>query len=237
MITTAKGLASACEAVAKNHNTIYVMGCFGAPLTGANVSKYCNNDPYNKQETRKAMIKAIANQNPPYYGFDCSGLIKAILWGWSGNQAKIHGGADYGSNGVPDLCADQLISVCKDVSTNFSKVEIGEAVWLPGHIGIYIGDGLAVECSPKWKNGVQITSCNTAKLGIHRRNWTKHGKLPYVEYSVENVEKPSENKNVDQIAREVIDGKWDNGAARKQKLIAAGYDPAAVQKRVNEILK
>lgn len=44
-------------------------------------------------------------------------------------------------------------------------------------------------------------------------------------------------KTVDEIAREVIAGKWGNGSARKQKLTAAGYDYSAVQKRVNELLK
>lgn len=43
-------------------------------------------------------------------------------------------------------------------------------------------------------------------------------------------------KSVDTIAREVIAGKWGNGIARKLKLKAAGYDPAEVQKRVNELL-
>jgi hypothetical protein len=44
-------------------------------------------------------------------------------------------------------------------------------------------------------------------------------------------------KSVDEIAREVIAGKWGNGATRKEKLAAAGYDYSAVQKRVNELLK
>lgn len=44
-------------------------------------------------------------------------------------------------------------------------------------------------------------------------------------------------KTVDEIAREVIAGKWGNGSARKQKLTAAGYDYSTVQKRVNELLK
>ena len=43
-------------------------------------------------------------------------------------------------------------------------------------------------------------------------------------------------KSIDEIAREVIAGKWGNGADRKQKLVAAGYDYNAVQKRVNELL-
>ena len=50
--------------------------------------------------------------------------------------------------------------------------------------------------------------------------------------------KPAENtKSIDAVAREVIAGKWGNGIARRLKLKAAGYDPAAVQKRVNELLK
>ncbi|MGN0362144.1 MAG: hypothetical protein ACI4ET_04815 [Bilifractor sp.] len=44
-------------------------------------------------------------------------------------------------------------------------------------------------------------------------------------------------KWVDQVAREVIAGRWGNGAIRKQKLTAAGYDANAVQKRVNELLR
>ena len=190
MIKTGKELAAACLDVAKNYKTLYVLGCFGAPLTGANVERYCNNYPYNQQANRTAMIKGRANQDPPYYGFDCVCLIKGLLWGWNGNAGKTYGGADYACNGVPDIGADQMITVCKDVSTDFSKIEVGEAVWMEGHIGIYVGDGLAVECTPKWNNCVQITACNTSRPPYHRRDWTKHGKLPYVEYPVENVEKP-----------------------------------------------
>lgn len=43
-------------------------------------------------------------------------------------------------------------------------------------------------------------------------------------------------KSTDTIAREVIRGDWGNGAEREKKLKAAGYDYAAVQKRVNELL-
>lgn len=46
----------------------------------------------------------------------------------------------------------------------------------------------------------------------------------------------SKKKSVDTIAREVIQGKWGNGSARKSKLIKAGYDYNAVQKRVNQLL-
>ena len=43
-------------------------------------------------------------------------------------------------------------------------------------------------------------------------------------------------KSIDEIAREVIRGDWGNGADRKNLLISAGYDYAAVQAKVNELL-
>lgn len=46
----------------------------------------------------------------------------------------------------------------------------------------------------------------------------------------------SNTKSIDTLAKEVIRGDWGNGAERKQKLTAAGYDYAAIQKRVNELL-
>lgn len=48
---------------------------------------------------------------------------------------------------------------------------------------------------------------------------------------------PVQKKSVDEIAREVIRGKWGNGLERKKRLTAAGHDYTAVQKRVNELLK
>jgi hypothetical protein len=44
-------------------------------------------------------------------------------------------------------------------------------------------------------------------------------------------------KSVDKLAKEVIAGKWGNGASRKSALQKAGYDYATVQARVNELLK
>lgn len=44
-------------------------------------------------------------------------------------------------------------------------------------------------------------------------------------------------KNIDDIAKEVIFGKWGVGSERKKKLLEAGYDYSTVQKRVNELLK
>ena len=45
----------------------------------------------------------------------------------------------------------------------------------------------------------------------------------------------SGNANVDKVAREVIDGKWGNGADRKQRLEAAGYNYQVIQNQVNKL--
>lgn len=49
-----------------------------------------------------------------------------------------------------------------------------------------------------------------------------------------SVEEPT--KTVDQLAREVIAGKWGVNPQRQQRLEAAGYDYRAVQTRVNQLL-
>lgn len=46
---------------------------------------------------------------------------------------------------------------------------------------------------------------------------------------------PAAMKSVDQLAQEVLEGKWGNGVERKQRLTAAGYDYVAVQTKVNQL--
>lgn len=225
-ITTAAQLATAAVDVAKNYKTLYVMGCFGAPMNSANKTRYCKNHEYNTSAKRTAMIKAATADT---FGFDCVCLIKGLLWGWNGDKSKTYGGATYACNGVPDIGADAMIKVCKEVSTDFSNIEIGEAVWTDGHIGIYVGDGLAVECTPAWKNKVQITACNCSKSGYNRRDWKKHGKLPYVKYTGKDENVPSKKPNTGSTTKTknqlTVDGKWGSSTTtRLQKIFGTPVD-------------
>ena len=121
------------------------------------------------------------------------GLAKGLLWGFNANVNATYGGAKYKSNGVPDTNADGLKNRCTDRSTDFSNIQKGELLWMSGHVGIYIGDGLGVECTPSWKDGVQITAVANIgkKSGFYSRKWTSHGKLPYVEYVPEPTPEPT----------------------------------------------
>ena len=179
MIKTGNDLATACLNVANNYKTLYVMGCFGAPMTAANKSRYIQENSYNQKAARKQKITAATSDT---FGFDCVCLIKGLLWGWDGNTSKTYGGASYCANNVPDIGADQIINKCSDVSSDFSKIAVGELLWMKGHVGIYIGNGQAVECTPSWKDCVQVTTVKNIKSGTGHK-WTKHGKLPYVTYN------------------------------------------------------
>lgn len=200
-------LVNELKSIANNKKTLYVMGCFGSPMTAANKIRYTNNHDYNKKSNRSSMIKSSSTDT---FGFDCVGLIKGILWGWNGDENDIYGGAEYASSGVPDINADTMIKKCKDISTDFSSIEVGEAVWIPGHIGVYIGGGKVVECSPQWRNGVQITS---------KRKWQKHGKLPYITYS-------SKGENTVNIELEVLksNSRGEQVKALQRLLVGYGYD-------------
>lgn len=72
---------------------------------------------------------------------------------------------------------------------------------------------------------------------------TKWGKLKSgegwisLDYTSKATAKVQTTKSIDELAKEVIAGKWGNGTDRKTKLTNAGYDYNAIQKRVNQLLK
>ena len=91
-IETARQLVSACRDVATAYETVYVLGCCGAPLTEKNKNRYMDAQAFNRKEDRKKALQA-ADKNT--FGFDCVCLIKSLLWGWDGDSEKVYGGAVY----------------------------------------------------------------------------------------------------------------------------------------------
>lgn len=130
------------------------------------------------------------------WGWDCVCMIKGILWGWTGDTSQPKGGgAVYASNGVPDIGTEQMINVCNNVSTDFSTLNVGELVWLQGHVGVCIKAptadelGTIVEATVGWNTNKVIKSQISVK-GERTYNgkggstpWKKHGYLPYVDYT------------------------------------------------------
>ena len=215
---TAKTLCDKVVDIAQNYKTLYVMGCFGAPMTPKNKARYIASkaaDGYNGRHERTKMINAATADT---FGFDCVNLIKGILWGWGGDASKQYGGSKYAANGVPDVSADGMIAKCKNVTKDFRGIVPGAAVWCKGHIGIYIGNGLAVECTPRWKNCVQITAVgNVGKVaGYNTRTWTKWGLMPYVDYTDAENGKEEDDMTKAEVLQIIKEYEAQRDAARAQ---------------------
>lgn len=237
-LMTAKELIDKAIYIAKNYKTIYMYAAYGFQVTDNTIAVKAKQNLNNWYTTKNInKLKAVANQNPPTWGFDCVNLYKAILWGWTGDTSKEKGGAVYGTNGVPDRSADGIFNLCLNKSSDFSIIKPGEAVWIPGHFGLYVGDNLVVECTPTWADGVQFSGLLNVKAmdGYPDRRWNQHGFLPWVDYN-----------NVDNITTELSGGakpetsvqpskssvlkKGDKGADVKEmqkNLIKLGYDLGA----------
>lgn len=171
---------------ALNSNTVYASGAFGASIGNYpnQLKRYYDNTLSRCGQTYADKVLAAA-ENPPAWCFDCCGLIKGILWSWDAEANSTYGGAVYKSNGVPDSGANSMISACADASTDFTNIIPGELLWIDGHVGVYIGDGYAIESSTAWLDKVQKTvvlNVKKAGSGEHGRKWTKHGRMPWVEY-------------------------------------------------------
>lgn len=64
-----------------------------------------------------------------------------------------------------------------------------------------------------------------------------YGQKYYERYARKTTSGKNPEKGIDQIAHEVVAGKWGNGSNRKKRLEAAGYNYAQVQAAVNKICK
>ncbi|MEG0276629.1 MAG: hypothetical protein RR630_06335 [Coprobacillus sp.] len=133
-----------------------------------------------KMKTKYKLGTYMNKVDDDVYLTDGAGFIKGILWGYP--EA-----GRYGENHVPDINANTMISQCLEVTTNFTKAQSGWLVWMEGHIGVYIGNGIVIEATHAWKGGVLRTFCkgsgfeNIGKL--NERQWTKCGMFDkYIEY-------------------------------------------------------
>lgn len=94
-----------------------------------------------------------------------------------------------------------------------------------GHMGIIDSDGDFLD-----QNGVK-------KLKVGYRSKPFSGYLCILRPIMqEKIGENTSNKPLEEVAREVIAGKWGNGSDRKDRLNKAGYNYGEVQNKVNEIL-
>lgn len=210
--------------------TLYVKGGWGAPLNSYNKKRVINAYTYNAQ--RAAKINAASAET---YAFDCCGIVKSVLWGFSADPTKNNGGAQYKANDVPDLSEAGFLRVCTYVSNDWSKIIPGACLFMDGHMGVYIGDGKAVESTPIWADGCQFTRVNniTAKGRGNGRTWSKWGLIPYVDYKEDEMSKEEIREIVVETMKEEIPGMIREYLKDLGKLPASWWAEGAI-KRVRE---
>lgn len=169
-------LANKLINIATEEKTTYVLGGWGQPLTPANKIKF--KLMYAKNRDNKTIADGIAKADSNTYAFDCNCLVKSVINGWKNfNTHKPI--EDNGST------IDWMLANCTEVSTDMSKIEIGEYLAFKdkSHCGVYVGiiDGkrMAVECTYRWNNGVQLININREE---RKDMWGYHGKLKWVNF-------------------------------------------------------
>jgi hypothetical protein len=150
----------------------YVWGGYGQICTEKYLDEMAEKYPANTEaggEMRTVGEKWIGKRVT-----DCIGLIKSYMW-YDPDSGEITAG----SNNFKDCSASSIWNNVKE-SGNISTMPDtpGLAVWMPGHIGVYIGDGYVVEA--------QGTAYGVVKTKLSGRGWTKWLKIPNIKYVEEN---------------------------------------------------
>ena len=216
-VCRAQTFAKLLRRVTSEYKTIYMYGSNGQRPTQSLLNSLKAQFPGSYSTKQVNAIKATFGKN--YWAFDCSGFLRAILWGWRGDDSETYGGSCLGKGSiVPWHTSGVMIDSCPgDGSHNFSDIVTGECVWMPGHIGAYVGNGQCAESTPRWANGAQITVLANNPMGAtgNSRKWVRHGKLPYIDYS---------NTMTDNLGNGWIAGPGNGGSSTNGGgVVAYGY--------------
>ena len=156
-----------CENAYKN-GWGYVYGGYGQVCTKQYLEQQASLYPGNNEaggEMRQVGEKWLGKRV-----CDCIGLIKSYAW-YNADSGEIVAG----SNGFTDCGANSIWSNVTESGPISNMPDTpGLAVWMDGHIGVYIGKGEVIEA--------QGTAYGVVKTQLNGRGWTKWLKIPNIKY-------------------------------------------------------
>jgi N-acetylmuramoyl-L-alanine amidase CwlA len=172
-------------------------------------------------------------------------LIVDILkrYGWGVDKVTKH--QDYANK----YCPHRTLDMGWDRFIGMIENKLGNKV-VAATPGIKKGDLVSIKSNAKYYNGKAVPSWvksqkwyvsdikgDRAVVDKNEKGTNSICSPINVSYlTVASASAPTK-KNNEEIAKEVIQGKWGNGVIRKQRLKAAGYDYSVVQAIVNKMLK
>lgn len=132
---------------------------------------------------------------------DCIGLIKSYAW-YNPSDGSIKPGA----NGFSDCSASSIWGSVTESGEISSIPEVeGLGVWMPGHIGVYVGKGEVIEAMG--------TAYGVVKTKVAGRGWHKWLRIPHIQY-VKKQEAKKGNKKDNYSSK---DKKKNNKPKKKSK--------------------
>lgn len=165
---TNKGLVDFCKKALAD-NAGYVYGTFGQKCTVALLDDRARAYPDNNLaggDMRRAGERWLGKRV-----MDCSGMIKYYLMSKAyGKDPKYRSDVDCGIS-YEDCTEKGPISTIPEIP--------GVLVFLPGHVGVYIGGGYCIES--------QGTLYGVKKTKLAGRGWTKWGKSKFIDYSASSA--------------------------------------------------
>ena len=171
MSKTRNGLIEHCKS---KLGTPYVFGAKGEVMTQARINQLARENPGTYTSAYKAKAAKYIGQRCT----DCSGLI-------SWYTGRIRGSYNYHDTAVERVSIDHL-----------NESMIGWALWKPGHIGVYIGDGYCIEAK-----GINY---GTIRSKVSSTAWQKVLKLCDIDYTTDQA--PTEQPKKSGWSQE--DGGW-----------------------------
>lgn len=163
-------------------------------ITNTQLVKYCEQAVGHEywygcfgQKATQSLLNSKRKQYPNYYNrsnynkgwtcdgrrvYDCIGLIKAAVW--SGGNFN----ADPVYSSAQDYSANSMLTACKTKGKIKTLPEVpGVLVFKPGHVGVYIGNGIVIHAAGHNKGVIRDKLSNVA--------WTDWGKCPLINYDAD----------------------------------------------------
>jgi len=169
---------------------MYMWGTYGRPITEDLIAAKAKQYPTHYDAAYRAELRAKIGTGKEYptdipgefrqeipIGCDCTGLIKWFLWTKGDIDAKVpyDGNTDHSASGWYNAA-----KVRGKIDTVPERP--GLIVSMPGHCGVYIGNGEVIECTiGKFGNGV-------VKTKLTDRDWEKWCECKYIDYETEPEE-------------------------------------------------
>ena len=161
---TASGLVAYCR---RQLGKPYWFGTFGNTTTVELYEK--KKQEYPSQYEAEDFLLQLGSR-----AHDCSGLVKGYFWSEAPDAEPV-----YASGGFPDISANGIAEKCGATEDMAAMPDVpGLLVFMPGHVGVYVGGGRVIEArGHRW--GVVETA-------LAERPWSRWGRCPGLAYEEED---------------------------------------------------